>query len=143
VLGLVIATAVGTGGGWSTTLLFLTYAFGAAVSLLLVLTAGGRLLALLRRTRHADRWLRPMLGVLTLGSVLVVASGWDRVLYARVADRTSGAETTLLRLVASDDGGTATRSTAIGESVDDFAKRRKGPSLTDEGEMPELAGAVA
>ena len=143
VLGLIIATAVATGGGWSTAPLFLAYAVGAAVSLLVVLSAGGRLLASLRRTQRADRWLRPTLGILTLASVLVVASGSDRVLYARVADRTSGVEAALLRRITSDNGGATTRSIGIGESIDDFAKRKKAPSLTDEGEMPELAGAVA
>lgn len=141
VLGLVIATAVATGGGWSTAPLFMTYALGAATSLIVVLTAGSRLLAWLKHTQRADRWIRPALGALTLASVFVIASGRDRVLYARVADGASGAEAAVLRRVTS--GSEGTRSGAVGESIEAYAmKKHRAPALADEGEMPDLSGAV-
>ena len=140
-LGLVIATAVATGGGWATAPVFLTYALGAATSLVVVLTAGSRLLAWLKQTQRADRWIRPALGALTLASVFVIASGWDRVLYARVADGATGAEAAVLCRVTF--GAEGTRSGAAGESIEAYAmKKRRMPSPADEGEMPDLSGAV-
>jgi cytochrome c biogenesis protein CcdA/thiol-disulfide isomerase/thioredoxin len=144
ILGLVVATAVAAGGGVSAAPLFLTYALGAAASLAVVLTAGGRLLAQIRRTQRADRWVRPALGALTLASVLVLGSGWDRALYARVGDGASGAEAGLLRrITGSINGGAEARASVMGESIEEFVRKTTSPPLPDEGMMPDLAGAAA
>jgi len=143
ILGLVVATAVASGGGWSSATLFLAYALGAATSLSMVLTAGNRVLGWIRRGHRAGRWISPTLGAITLASAVIIALGWDRSLYAASADPASRLERALLtRFIATD---TASRSggVAIGASLDAFAARRKAVALHDEGEMPELAGAVA
>lgn len=141
VLGLVVAAAVAHGGGWSAASLFATYALGAAASLAAVLAGGGRLLAQLKRAGRADRWLRPTLGALTLASVLIIASGWDRALYARAGvDGVAGAETGLVRTLARDSREAP--ASARGESMEQFAREQVGPPLADEGEMPDLSGAV-
>lgn len=142
VLGLVVAAAVAQGGGLRTASLFFAYALGAATSLFMVLLGGGRLLARLKQSQTADRFVRPVLGVLTLAGVLVIASGLDRTLYARAGlTSTDGAEAALVQRLSSA-AATNERRGSIGESLDDFARRRAGLALADEGVMPALDGAT-
>jgi len=153
VLGLVVAAAALQGGGAQSALLFLTFAIGAAASLAVVLLAGGRVLGAFNRTMRADVAVRRTLGVITLVGVAVIATGWDRALYAKGG--VPGAEAAEKLLTARYGRGassTDSRSALeIGESLDDFARKEmaakaaalSGPTLADEGEMPELNGVTA
>lgn len=139
--------------------LFLAYAVGAALSLSLVLLAGGKLLARIRASLRAEPVLRRALGVVTLAGVGVIAVGWDRALYARggvpgavVAERLlaeryearAGVEDTRLDVGQSLDAfAAANKATKKTEDSMREAAVRAGPALADEGEMPELAGVTA
>jgi thiol-disulfide isomerase/thioredoxin len=141
ILGLVVAGAVARGGGLGTASLFLAYAAGAATSLVLVLVGGGRLVAGLRRAHGADRFVRPALGTLTIAGVLVIASGWDRALYARAGlASTTAAEADLIQRLTPNTSAAGRLS--IGESLDHVATPKPAMVLADEGTMPPLDGAT-
>ncbi|MEO7964138.1 MAG: cytochrome c biogenesis protein DipZ [Gemmatimonadaceae bacterium] len=145
ILGLVVAAAVARGGGWNAALLFLTFAGGASFSMAAVLATGGRLLARIKRSHRVNRWVRPSLGAITIASVLLIASGWDRTLYARggIVDSNFTESQLVQRLTNKTVHAGASRTLDIGESLDDFAARASTPPLADEGEMPSLDGAIA
>jgi cytochrome c biogenesis protein CcdA/thiol-disulfide isomerase/thioredoxin len=82
ILGLLIAAA-STSGGARAASLFLTFAFGAATMLGLVLAFGTRALALIRRFATADHIVRRTLGVATLTTVVALTFGWDQALFAK------------------------------------------------------------
>jgi thiol-disulfide isomerase/thioredoxin len=91
-------------GGASTRTLFLllAYAAGAASSLGVVLFAGGRLFATLKRSLKAEVWIRNVLGIAVLAGVLVIALGLDRGLLTRLSlASTSGLEQSLVDRVQS------------------------------------------
>ncbi|MBC7791956.1 MAG: cytochrome c biogenesis protein DipZ [Anaerolineae bacterium] len=154
VLGLVVAAAALQGGGVESAFLFLTFALGAATSLSLVLLAGGRAFGAMNRTMRAELTVRRALGVLTLAGVAVIAAGWDRALYAKGGVPGAEAAEKLLteRYGRSASAPDSRPSLDVGESLDDFARKREmaakaaalsGPALADEGEMPELNGVTA
>lgn len=85
--------------------------------------------------------MRPVLGTLTIAGVLVIASGWDRELYARggLASTTS-AEASLVRRLTPNAASAGQMSVA--ESLDHVATTRRAMALADEGAMPPLDGAT-
>ncbi len=85
ILGLVLTGAALEGAGARTVSLLLAYAAGACVSLAAALLAGGRLLAGLKRSLHAEAWVRTILGVAVLAGVGAIAFGLDRGVLTRVS----------------------------------------------------------
>ena len=77
ILGLILTGAAVGGPNPHTTLLLLSFSAGAAVSLGLALLAGGRVLALMKRSLGAEEWIRRGLGVAVLIGVVAIATGLD------------------------------------------------------------------
>ncbi len=101
ILGLILTGAALSGASAHTALLLLVYAAGAATSLAVVLLAGGRVFAALKRSLGADVWIRRILGVAVLAGVAAVAFGLDRGVLTRLSlAGTSGLEQRLLALAA-------------------------------------------
>jgi cytochrome c biogenesis protein CcdA/thiol-disulfide isomerase/thioredoxin len=97
ILGLVLTGAALGGASTRTVFLLLAYAAGAATSLSVVLLAGGRVFAALKRSLKAEFWIRGILGVGMLASVLVIGLGLDRGLLTRLSlASTSGFEQSLV-----------------------------------------------
>ena len=97
ILGLVLTGAALGGASTRTLFLLLAYATGAASSLGVVLFAGGRLFATLKRSLKAEVWIRSVLGIAVLAGVLVIALGLDRGLLTRLSlASTSGLEQSLV-----------------------------------------------
>ena len=129
ILGLVLTGAALQGASVKTSLLLLAYAAGAATSLALALLVGGRVFAAMKRSLGASEWVRRVLGVVVLAAVVAIALGLDTGVLTRLsAASTAKLEQSLVDRVR----GTAA---AVEASAD-------GP-LPVEGQMPELAGAVA
>ena len=78
ILGLILTSAALNGASAWTSLLLLAYALGAATSLALALLAGGRMLAILKRTFRVGEWLRRGLGVAVLAGVVSSLPVWMR-----------------------------------------------------------------
>lgn len=95
ILGLVLTGAALNGASVETSFILAAYALGAATSLGLALLAGGRALAVLKRSLGVGEWLRRATGVIVLTGVAFVAGGWDAQLLSQVnlADAASIEET--------------------------------------------------
>jgi cytochrome c biogenesis protein CcdA/thiol-disulfide isomerase/thioredoxin len=91
ILGLILTGAALNGASAETSLLLLFYALGAATSLALALFAGGKAVAVLKRSFGLGEWLRRGIGLAVLSSVALVATGWDAALlsHIRFVDTTS------------------------------------------------------
>ena len=144
ILGILIAASA-TADPTRAASLFLAFAFGAVVSLALVIGMGARLVTRLKRAGAADTIIRRVLGTATLVTVLALFLGWDRALFANGGlVRTAAAEELLVsRLAPRSPGGAP-----VGQSLDAFAAReaaRATPvSLPQEiGNMPGFEGGTA
>jgi cytochrome c biogenesis protein CcdA/thiol-disulfide isomerase/thioredoxin len=130
ILGLLLTGAALKGASVQTTLLLLTYAGGAAVSLALALLVGGQVFSMMKRSLGAGEWVRRALGALVLCGVVVIALGVDTGLLTRVSlASTSGIEQKLIDAVRPAPAEAAPAPKA-------------GAALPVEGELPSLTGAT-
>ncbi|KAA0572851.1 cytochrome c biogenesis protein DipZ [Azospirillum sp. Sh1] len=148
ILGLVLTGAALHGASLQTTLLLAAYAAGAATSLTLALLAGGRLLAVMKRSLGIGERLRQGLGIAVLAGVGVIALGLDTGLLARLSYAgTSGVEQSLIdrftpaSAPAASGASGAPETSATGLVLAD-ARRVYRSSLPVEGLLPSLDGAT-
>jgi cytochrome c biogenesis protein CcdA/thiol-disulfide isomerase/thioredoxin len=143
ILGLILTGAALEGASKHSAFLLLAYAAGGATSLAVVLLAGGKVFAALKRSLKAEAWIRGVLGVAVLAGVVAIAFGLDRGVLTQLSlASTSGLEQSLIdRLhpptqsqnVPPKNPGAMMMmmsSTAPGSAA--------GPQM-----MPDLSGAVA
>jgi len=132
ILGIIFTGAALNGASFSTTLLLLAYALGAATSLALALLVGGKLFNRMKKSLAASERIRQVLGVLVLLGVGAIALGLDtRVLSKISSAQTAGLETGLASKlgVGGPMDESKARTNRMGELV-----------LPVEGELPSLAG---
>ncbi len=132
ILGIIFTAAALKGAGFSTTLLLLAYALGAATSLALALLVGGKVFARMKRSLGASERIRQVLGVLVLLGVAAIALGLDtRVLSKLSSAQTASIESSLARKLGASQPmtETAARTNKLGELI-----------LPVEGELPALDG---
>ena len=154
ILGLILTGAALNGANVATTLLLLAYALGAVTSLALALLAGGRVLAVMKRSMHAGEWVRRALGVLVLAAVAAIALGLDTGFLTRLSTAgTASIEQRLLdELHAGAPANTPPPGTMAGRAMTGSpAMMMAGPAMTAGGHgpglpvlgpMPSLAGAT-
>ena len=132
ILGIIFTGAALNGASFSTTLLLLAYALGAATSLALALLVGGKLFNRMKKSLGASERIRQVLGVLVLIGVGAIALGLDtRVLSKISSAQTAGIETGLASKlgIGQPMEESAARTNAMGELV-----------LPVEGTLPSLDG---
>ena len=132
ILGIIFTAAALKGASFSTTLLLLAYALGAATSLALALLVGGKVFARMKRSMGASERIRQVLGVLVLVGVAAIALGLDTRVLSKVSSaQTAGLESGLARALGASQSMDATeaRTGQAGELI-----------LPDEGALPPLAG---
>ncbi len=132
ILGIIFTAAALQGASFSTTLLLLAYALGAATSLALALLIGGKLFARMKKSLGASERVRQVLGVLVLLGVAAIALGLDTRVLSRISSaQTASIESSLARKLGASQAmdETATRTNAAGELV-----------LPAIGTLPPLAG---
>jgi cytochrome c biogenesis protein CcdA/thiol-disulfide isomerase/thioredoxin len=129
ILGIIFTTAALKGASFSTTLLLLAYALGAATSLALALLVGGKLFQGMKKSLGASERIRQALGVLVLAGVAVIALGLDTRVLARLSSaQTASLETGLAqKLGAGGPAETGLRTDAMGQLI-----------LPVEGQLPPL-----
>jgi cytochrome c biogenesis protein CcdA/thiol-disulfide isomerase/thioredoxin len=143
ILGLILTGAALQGASKSSVLLLLAFAAGSATSLAVVLLAGGRVFAALKRSLGAEVWIRRVLGVAVLAGVVAIALGLDRGLLTRVSlASTAGLEQSLID-----------RFHAAPQPSNDQAKKpgsmmmmmsaTSGGAAAGPQTLPDLSGAVA
>src|ERR1700678_4764702 len=97
ILGLILTGAALEGASGRSAFLLLAYAAGAATSLAVVLLAGGKVFAALKRSVKAETWIRRALGVAVLAGVVAIAFGLDRGVLTQLSlASTSGLEQSLI-----------------------------------------------
>ncbi len=132
ILGIIFTAAALNGASFSTTLLLLAYALGAATSLALALLVGGKLFARMKRSLGASERIRQVLGILVLAGVTAIALGLDTRVLARLsATQTATLETTIARQLGVKAIAPDSKATigADGQLM-----------LGDEGALPPLDG---
>src|SRR3954451_2893109 len=120
ILGIIFTAAALNGASFSTTLLLLAYALGAATSLALALLVGGKVFARMKKGLGASERIRQVLGVLVLVGVAAIALGLDtRVLAKLSSAQTASLETGLARKlgIGQDMRESSARTNAMGELV--------------------------
>jgi len=143
ILGLLIAAAAGMNAPHAG-VLFLTFALGAAVSLAVVTSLGGRLLARLKRAGAADVVVRRILGTLTIATVVALFFGWDRALFADAAlVRTARAEELLVSRLAPAGRPPIDAGLSFDDVAANEARRRALTALpVMEGTLPSFRGGT-
>ncbi len=131
ILGLLLTGAALSGPTPRTTLLLLAYAAGAAASLAVAMLAGGRLLAVLKRSLGAGEWVRRALGVAVLAAVAGIALGWDGSVLTRLSQGSTDRFEQTLLAYQGRGGAPAPSAAPAAQPVSD----RGTP-------MPSLAGAT-
>jgi len=132
ILGIIFTAAALNGASFSTTLLLLAYALGAATSLALALLVGGKVFARMKQSLGASERIRQVLGVLVLAGVAAIALGLDtRVLAKFSSGQTASLESSLARLLGASQSmnETEARTGQMGELI-----------LPVEGTLPPLEG---
>jgi thiol-disulfide isomerase/thioredoxin len=113
--------------------LLLSFSAGAATSLAMAPLAGNKVFAMMKRSLHAEAWIRRGLGVAVLVGVLAIALGWDSGILRRFSlSSTSGIEQELL-----DRFGPV-----AAKASDSMAEAPAAVMLGNEGPFPSLDGAV-
>ena len=132
ILGIIFTAAAINGASFSTTLLLLAYALGAATSLALALLVGGKLFARMKGSLGASERIRQLLGVAVLAGVAAIALGLDtRVLAKLSSAQTAGLESGLARSLGLDQSmrESRIRTDVMGQLI-----------LPVEGILPPLGG---
>ncbi|MET0356991.1 MAG: cytochrome c biogenesis protein DipZ [Cellvibrio sp.] len=166
ILGLVLTGAAISGPNTKTTLLLLAYATGAALSLAVVMFAGGRLLAGLKKNPGVSEWLRRILGVAVLVAVTAILMGWDTSVLTRLStNSTNQIEQVLINKIHPEanpengaamagamamSGNTAMSGAMSGGAMQGGAmqgtnammSRNANGGAPNEGELPELDGVT-
>ena len=120
ILGIIFTAAALQGASFSTTLLLLAYALGAATSLALALLVGGKLFARMKKSLGASERIRQLLGVLVLAGVAAIAFGVDTRILAKLSSaQTASLESSLARRLGATQTmtDTAAGTNAAGELV--------------------------
>lgn len=122
-----------------TVLLLFSFAAGAALSLGIVLLAGGRFFNAFKRRLGAEVRMKRILGLAVVAGVIAIAMGWDTGILARVnfVDTASAEQQLVDRL-----GSEAAPAEPTSKSLADFAAEQRRADLPEEGVMPPLEGAT-
>jgi cytochrome c biogenesis protein CcdA/thiol-disulfide isomerase/thioredoxin len=134
ILGLILTGAALQGPSVHTTFLLLSFSAGAATSLAMALLAGNRVFAMMKKSLHAEAWIRRGLGAAVLVGVVAIALGWDTGILRRLSlSSTSGIEQQLLDRF---------RPVTYAKASDAVAAAPAAVTLGNEGPFPSLDGAV-
>ena len=159
ILGLILTGAALQGVNAQTSFLLLAYALGAATALAVVLFAGGKVFAAMKRSLGAGEWIRRGLGALVLVAVVAIFYGLDTGLLTRLSiGNTAGLEQKLLDASGHGDADEQTAMTGgpgmmmsnnapgmmmgNGGAMAMKGQGAKSEALQPEGLMPPLTGAV-
>src|SRR6204780_3554810 len=133
ILGLILTGAAIQGPGARSSFLLLSFAFGAATSLGIALFAGNRAFSVLKRSLRFEVWIRRGFGVAVIMGVVAIGLGWDTNLLTKFSFvDTAKAEAHLIDAIGPEKPAVLPVNAA-----------ESRPTLSDEGPMPDLAGAVA
>lgn len=145
ILGLVLTGAALQGANLQTTFLLLAYAAGAATSLAVALSVGGRLFAAMKRSLGFSEGIRKAVGVAVLAGVAAIALGLDTGVLAQLsyAKTASFEQAVLDKVNRRQDASKPFKVASNGAPVTAVkADERFRSDLPVEARAPSLNGAV-
>jgi cytochrome c biogenesis protein CcdA/thiol-disulfide isomerase/thioredoxin len=143
ILGLILTGAALQGASERSVFLLLAYAAGSATSLAVVLLAGGRVFAALKRSLGAEVWIRSVLGVAVLAGVAAIALGLDRGVLTQISlASTSGVEQSLIDRFHPNTQAQNDPQKKPGSMMMMMSASATGAAAGPQ-ELPDLSGAVA
>ncbi|MGD0133598.1 MAG: cytochrome c biogenesis protein DipZ [Bryobacteraceae bacterium] len=143
ILGLILTGAALQGASERSVFLLLAYAAGAATSLAVVLLAGGRVFAALKRSLGAEVWIRSVLGVAVLAGVAAIALGLDRGVLTQISlASTSGVEQSLIDRFHPNTQAQNDPQKKPGSMMMMMSASATGAAAGPQ-KLPDLSGAVA
>jgi cytochrome c biogenesis protein CcdA/thiol-disulfide isomerase/thioredoxin len=132
ILGLILTGAAIGGASLKSLTLLTSFAAGASCSLALILLAGNRVFAALKRSLGAEVWVRRAIGAAVILGVVAIGAGWDTGILARISvGTTASLEQHLIGQVH-----------ASAYAMDGNAAPQAAVPLDNEGPMPSLDGAI-
>ncbi|MBB4478045.1 cytochrome c biogenesis protein DipZ [Rhizobium etli] len=145
ILGLVLTGAALQGANLETSFLLAAYAAGAATSLAVALSVGGKIFAAMKRSLGLGDRIRQVLGAAVLAGVAIIALGLDTSLLSRLsyASTASLEQAVLDRLHVKELAGAPSEVASNDATI--VAADAKKPFRSDlpvEGYAPSLDGAV-
>ncbi len=144
ILGLVLTGAALKGANLQTTFLLLAYGAGAATSLAVALSAGGKIFARMKQSLGVSERIRQFAGAAVLAGVAAIALGLDTGLLARLSYASTGSfEQALLEKLHPKASVTGTEVASNGAmKIASDAARPFHSDLPVAGPAPSLDGAV-
>ncbi|MEB3046523.1 cytochrome c biogenesis protein DipZ [Rhizobium mulingense] len=145
ILGLVLTGAALQGANLETSSLLVAYAAGAATSLAVALSAGGKIFAAMKRSLGFGDRIRQVLGAAVLAGVAIIALGLDTSLLSRLSyASTASLEQAVLDRLHAKELAAAPSEVASNDAtiVAVDAKKPFRSDLPVEGYAPSLDGAV-
>ncbi|MBB4572788.1 cytochrome c biogenesis protein DipZ [Rhizobium lentis] len=145
ILGLVLTGAALQGANLETSFLLVAYAAGAATSLAVALSAGGKIFAAMKRSLGFGDRIRQVLGAAVLAGVAIIALGLDTSLLSRLSyASTASLEQAVLDRLHAKELAAAPSEVASNDAtlVAVDAKKPFRSDLPVEGYAPSLDGAV-
>ncbi|PDT09006.1 cytochrome c biogenesis protein DipZ [Rhizobium sp. M1] len=145
ILGLVLTGAALQGANLETSFLLAAYAAGAATSLAVALSVGGKIFAAMKRSLGLGDRIRQVLGAAVLAGVAIIALGLDTSLLSRLSyASTASLEQAVLDRLHAKELAAAPSEVASNDAtiVAADAKKPFRSDLPVEGYAPSLDGAV-
>ncbi|RSC15288.1 cytochrome c biogenesis protein DipZ [Rhizobium sophoriradicis] len=145
ILGLVLTGAALQGANLETSFLLAAYAAGAATSLAVALSVGGKIFAAMKRSLGLGDRIRQVLGAAVLAGVAIIALGLDTSLLSRLSyASTASLEQAVLHRLHAKELAAAPSELASNDAtiVAADAKKPFRSDLPVEGYAPSLNGAV-
>ncbi|PDT38019.1 cytochrome C biogenesis protein [Rhizobium sp. M10] len=145
ILGLVLTGAALQGANLETSFLLAAYAAGAATSLAVALSVGGKIFAAMKRSLGLGDRIRQVLGAAVLADVAIIALGLDTSLLSRLSyASTASLEQAVLDRLHAKEVAAAPSEVASNDAtiVAADAKKPFRSDLPVEGYAPSLDGAV-
>jgi len=138
ILGLILTGAALQGPGARTSFLLFSFALGAATSLGIALFAGNKVFATMKKSLAWEVWIRRTIGVAVILGVVAIALGWDTTVLTKFSFvNTSKTEEHLINILDRNKSIVHASSPASPQNAP------QQEVLLDEGEMPDLGGAIA
>ncbi|OIR18444.1 thiol-disulfide oxidoreductase YkuV [mine drainage metagenome] len=130
ILGLVLAGAALNGANLHSALLLLVFAAGAATSLGVALLASGRVIGWMKRSFGVEEWVRRVLGVAVVASIVVIAFGWDtRFLAQLTSANTTAAEQRLIENLVPRSNATEVAGARVAPPLNGATQWLNSPAL--------------
>jgi cytochrome c biogenesis protein CcdA/thiol-disulfide isomerase/thioredoxin len=138
ILGLILTGAAIAGPGARTSFLLFSFAIGAVTSLGVALLAGNKVFTAMKKSLSWEVWIRRAIGTAVILGVVAIALGWDTTVLTKFSFvNTNGVEEHLIHALDRN------KNIVHASAPEPPQAASQEEVLLDQGEMPDLSGAIA